>query len=104
MIRSKKEYEMIKKHLFAFTESLELLEDLGKQPHIHSLLHKAQKDALQSQIDIFTDGLMEWEKSKVYSEDEAKDLAWKCFHYSSERSTRSQRFEVFNNLWKKLTE
>ena len=78
MIRSKKQYEITKRHLSDFRTTLKYLEEVGKQPNIHPVLHKAHKDALQSQIDVFIDELMEWEKSKVYSEDEARFMALGC--------------------------
>jgi hypothetical protein len=72
------------------------LDELGIQPNIHPVLHKIQRDAIQSQIDVFTDELMEWEKSKVYSEEEAMEMARAIYEM---RSTPHGFFV----LWERLT-
>lgn len=103
MIRSKKQYDITKKHLIDFSNYLIVLEKVGREPTIHPILHKAQKDALQSQIDVFNDEMMEWEKSKVYSEEEARFMALTCVINALQPIMISMKQEKdFHDAWEKL--
>lgn len=103
MIRSKKQYNITKKHLTDFTEHLKELQRIGKEDFIHPIIHQARKDAVQSQIDIFIDDIMEWEKSKVYSEEEVRDIAWYILTAGSDFDEEFALKQKFNNRWEQST-
>ena len=104
MITSKEQYNITKEHLVNFTKYLKELSKLERKPTIHPILHKAQVDALQSQIDVFTDDIMKWEKSKVYTDDEARSMALTCVMAALQPVMISiEQERDFYETWEKLT-